>query len=346
MKNKKELQKYFNKKYYNKDNNYKIIVSKIMEEENQNIKINIFLEISRIAAILLISILGTSSLVLASVKIYNEYIKNKGEIQSENLYLTEEGFYSMDFANDMIYEETANLYYKIITNIKDYNKYKNIIEELPEMTKDEFNNNFLIIIASGLSRRPHEADLIISEVDADETHTYVTLTQKCNSDYDKDIFTLYAIINREILREKIKLNVEAPEIRSEKYVDIESLPNAYSIEDALKDGCFVIDENFKILSENKNALDDLIENSKKGVESFMRIYSKEKNRRRIIDLQYKKGIILTKVRNLDNQKIYIYSYKYLTKQLYPEGKDNIYIYGFNNVDSAIGSTLFLAVSYE
>ena len=42
MKNKKKLQKYFNKNYYNKDDNFKVIVSKIIEEENINIKTNMF----------------------------------------------------------------------------------------------------------------------------------------------------------------------------------------------------------------------------------------------------------------------------------------------------------------
>ena len=341
MKNKKKLQKYFNKNYYNKDDNFKVIVSKIIEEENINIKTNIFFNFFKIIATAIISLVATSGLVFASVKIYNEYIKNKGEIQSDALYLTEDGLYSSDYTNGMLYDRETHLYYKIITNMKDYNKYKNILDKLPEMTKETFINNFLILICGTGSRDPHETDLEISEVTANSEITYLTLKQKENPNYEKNSITLYAILDKELLRDKVKLEISIPEIKSEKFIAIENLPDTYSIEDALKDGCFVENDS-KILSENKYELDELIENSKNSIESFIRIYSKDGNSTRVIDLQYKNNIFMAKGRNLGNSEIIIFSFRFLTKSYYENG---MYLFGYNNIDRAIDSTMLLLVSY-
>lgn len=342
MKNKKKLQKYFNKNYYNKDDNFKVIVSKIIEEENINIKTNIFLNFFKVVATTIISLVATSGLVFASVKIYNEYIKNKGEIQSKNLYLTEDGLYSSDYTNGMLYDRETHLYYKIITNMEDYNKYKNILEELPEMNEETFINNFLILICGTGSRDPHETDLEISEVTADSETTYLTLKQKDNPNYDKTDTTLYAILDKELLRDKVKLELYIPEIESEKFIAIEDLPDTYSIEEALKDGCFV-ENDFKILSQNKYELDELIENSKNNIESFVRIYSKDGYSVRIIDLQYKNNIFMAKARRLGKPNVKIFSFNFLTKNY---SEDGLYLFGYNSVDSAISSAMLLFVSYE
>lgn len=343
MKNKKEVQKYFKDNYNNKDNNYKVILSEIMEEENTIKNTNCFFNFFKIATSTVIALLGTTSIVFASVKIYNEYVKKQEELHSQELYVTEEGLYSNDFTKDMMYEESIDLYYKIITNIDDYNKYKNIINELPDMLETDFENNFLILIGNWGARYPHESDLMISEVNADEKTTYITMKQKENSDYDKSSITLYAIIDKETLKENVKLNIENSNISAEKFVSIESLSNNYSIEDALKDGCFV-EENTKVLSENKYAIDELIENSKNETESFIRIYSKNNNVIRIIDLQYKNGMFMSNVRTLENSDVYTFSFKYLTKQ--EHSQSNTYEYGYNSVDRSIDAGFLIEISYE
>ena len=341
MKNKKKLQKYFNKNYYNKDDNFKVIVSKIIEEENINIKTNMFFNFFKIIATTIISLVATSGLVFASVKIYNEYIKNKGEIQSDDLYRSSDGYYSINFKQNMLYDDSVNLYYKIITNIDDYNKFKHILKDLPVMNAEDFNNDFLIFICDAGARNPHEQDLEISEVTADSEITYLTLKQKEKPNYEKNNITLYAILDKELLRDKVKLEISIPEIKSEKFIAIENLPDTYSIEDALKDGCFVENDS-KILSENKYELDELIENSKNSIESFIRIYSKDGNSTRVIDLQYKNNIFMAKGRNLGNSEIIIFSFRFLTKSYYENG---MYLFGYNNIDRAIDSTMLLLVSY-
>ena len=143
MKNRKEIQKYFKSKYYNKDTNYKTILCQIKNEEKNN-KNKLFKAISTI----IITLLGTTSIVFASSKIYNEYIKQQEEINSSGLYTDEQGFsyYEVDLTqNDMIYDEQSMLYYKIISDLQDYDKYKSKVNELPDISKEKFQEIFEFI---------------------------------------------------------------------------------------------------------------------------------------------------------------------------------------------------------
>lgn len=335
MKNRKKLQEYFKNKYYSKNNNYKVILSEIKKEESTN-KNGFF----KIVATIIITLLGTTGMVFASTKIYNEYIKKQDEINSDKLFIVEEGMFSNNFANNMAYVKGADLYYKIITNIEDYNTYKTKVSELPEMTEESFANNFLVVIANWGARQPHESDLTISEINADETTTYITLKQKENPNYDKTTLTLYAIVDRTLLKEKTVINIEFSNIQTSNFTSLDRLPDNYGIQDALKDGCFV-EEDYTILSENKYAIDEFIEKSKNDEESFIRIYSKSGDYVRVIDIKFKNGIFIMNMRNSINKEIYVNSFKYLTKKYFPE--KNAYEYGYNSIDRPIDSVQLLIV---
>lgn len=338
MKNKKELQKYFRNKYYNKNNNYEVILSEIKKEES--IKKNSFF---KIVAAIIISLFGTTGIVFASNKIYNEYIKKQNEINSNQLFVVKEGTFSNVFSNDMIYADKVDLYYKIITNIEDYDIYKTKINELPEMTQDSFNDNFLIIIGNWGSRQPYESDLTISDVNADETTTCIKLKQKEKPNYNKTTITLYAIIDKALLREKTNITIEYPKIETNNFASLDSLPDNYSVENALNDGCFV-EENYNILSNDKYAIDELIKKSQNGEEDFLRIYSKYDDYIRIIDLEFKDGIFFMNERNSINKKINSISFKYLTKRYFPERE--AYEYGYNSIDSSIDVNQLLIVKLD
>lgn len=341
MQNKENIQNYFNKKYYNIDNNYQSILSQIMEDKNKNT--GKFFDFLKIIATTIITLLGTTGIVFAGVQIYNEYIKRQEEIASNELYLTEEGLFSYDFAENMTYDESSNLYYKIIDNIEEYNKYKNIVSELPEMLEEDFTNNYLIIVGNWGARNPHETDLMISKVDADEETTYIILKQKENPNYDKSVITLYAVVDNQSLRKNIKLITENTEKMQENYLNLQQLQNNYSIEDALRDDCLVV-KDYQIISENKNSLDELIENSKNNLESFIRIYSCNNNKAKIIDLQYKDNIFMAQVRTLGNSDVYEFSFKYLTKKALSQ--NNTYEYGYNNVDRSKDAGYLLKICYD
>lgn len=345
MKNKENLQKYFKNNYYNKNNNYKAILSEIKKEENMNK--NRFL---KMIATTIITLLGTTSLVFASTKIYNEYIKKQDEINSVGFFKVEEGGFSDNFvdSNMTLANNDADTYYKIITNMEDYEKYKLKVSELPEMSKEQFENNFLIIIANWGDFTPHLSDLMISEINADETTTYVSMKQKENPNYDNYNKTWYAIVDRKLLRENVEINVEEFNIENPNFVSLDNLPDNYSIEEALSDGCFV-EEYGTVLSNNKYAIDNFIEKSKKGEDSFIRIYSKYDNIR-IIDLEFKNGIFYLMSKN-DNKDIERSSAKYLTKT-YWHTSGNIFPftnelqYGFNGIDDPMSSDIILLLDAD
>ena len=109
MNNKKQVQKYFKQKYFNKKNNYKKILSTIRYNENKN-KSNIL----KIIITTITTLLGTTGIVFASAKIYNEYIKAHDTIDSSNIFLNEDGItYDLDITKDMIYTRTDLIFLSI-----------------------------------------------------------------------------------------------------------------------------------------------------------------------------------------------------------------------------------------
>ena len=80
-------------------------------------------------------------------------------------------------------------------------------------------------------------------------------------------------VSRELERENIKIVDKLDlAISNNEYIKITEIPNNYSKEDAINDGCFVI-ENGKIISKDKNAINDFFEKSKNNIDSFIRIYN-------------------------------------------------------------------------
>lgn len=334
MKNKKNLQKYFDNKYYNKSNNYKAVLSEIRKDEYMN-KSRFFKMIS--TAIL--TLLGMTSIVFASTKIYNEYIKVQDTVQSTRIWDNGTGItnYETDLTqNDMIYNMDSRLYHKIITNMEDYNKYKERINELPEMSEESFNENFLVVVASNINRKIEDRDLTIVDIFADEKTTHIILKQKENPDYDNCDNIWYAVVDNSQLRKNIETELEYEYIKNPEFVSLSDLPEDYSIEDALKDGCFVVnDYENKVLSDNIYEADEFIKKAENNETVFMRIYSKYNDTIRIADVEYKDGIFTINSLDRENNKIHVGKYRYFMKGYkrdnnfvrYYLTNDNVDIYG-------------------
>jgi len=350
--NSEEMQEYLD---YKKEKNYKAILSKIHNEEKTSKS-----KFLKIVATLLITIIGTTGIVLASFKIYNEYIKMSGtaEMDSPTMYF-DSG--ELDLEEDLIkteedkeyYEKNRiemssieaggnTYYYKTISNIEDYNKYKEKLSQLPEMSSEDFNNNFFVLV--GINGRTYSIrGLTISDVSADKSTTYIKIKQKENPEYEDDDEIIYSIVDKSLLRENAKLDVEIPHLAGEGMKRLEDLPSDYSKEDAIADGCFVIDENRKIVYNNINALDNIIKNSEKGIESHIRIYHTstiEKNQNAeakypcyIIDLQYKNNFFTATTRILSDNKTWTETAKYLIRVYETNNKE--YYYGLSDNEQMI-----------
>lgn len=356
MKNKESLQKYFNGKYYNKNKNHKEIMSKIKNQENKSK--NYFI---KMVATIVITLLGATGLVFASTKIYNEYIKKyNDEIEAKELFYTGEmaeidgenvKLYSDEIlSNTMIYDENARLYYKIISNKDLYLEYKSKVRGLPEESEVDFNENFFVIITnSGSELYLHRRDLKIDTIEADENTMYINLIPKEDANYDKLHTELYAVVDKSLLRENINIRIDTSVFKIEGLKPISSLPKDYSKEDAIEDGCMVIerpsvDDEHKVISQNQNALDELIKKSENGVESYIRVYFNEMQEIRILDIQYKNGIFIIEDGHPGESTV-TKTFKYITKEKF---KDNTYMYQCNNTkkDPLYSQMILLLVTFD
>ena len=84
-------------------------------------------KISRISIIVICILIGLSGVTFGAITIYNNFIKKQDSFETNGLYSDGRGYtnYETDLtANDMTWQSNVNLYYRVITNIDDYNKYK------------------------------------------------------------------------------------------------------------------------------------------------------------------------------------------------------------------------------
>lgn len=291
----------------------KILLKKGYSEMNKVLKI--FIIIICTTALL-------SGIVYASVTIYNKYIKKQEEITSRGLFDLGDGIttYETDLmANDMTWNQKPRLYHKIISDEEEYNKYKSRINELPNLEEIHFEENFLLIIANENVRQLHEKDLTISEITADETTTHIIMKQKENPDYNNDNNIWYAIVDRSLLRENADVSIENRKVEVDGCISAEELPKSYSVENAISDGCIVL-ENNKVKSNNIEVLDEFIADTERGEKSSIRVYSKftDSNGEETIyikDVEYLNGIYYFNNYNLkDNEESYFNSFTKLQKR--------------------------------
>lgn len=197
---------------------------------------------------------------------------------------TKTDFSNYDYNEDMkcydgIYYKTINSYQ---TYMNDLEKWK----ELIEMAEEDFENYFLIVIAG---ENYNTTGLYISDIKSDNENLYIDLNKKDNWDGSTVISSK---IEKDLYRENIVIrnNPNVPNVSS-KFIDIEEIPLGYTKEQAIQDGCFVIEYN-KVVSDDKEELERFIENVNKGIEGFIRIYQYDIIENvTIIDLECKNGKI-------------------------------------------------------
>ena len=130
------------------------------------------------------------------------YIKERAEITAYTLY----DFEGIDLLrDDMIWNSKSRLYHKIITNIEDYNVYNKRID-LPNMTENDFLSYSIIVITFENPREIYEIDSYISEIINEEETSNIILKQYENPRENCKNNVLWAVVNKEILKENIVCN--------------------------------------------------------------------------------------------------------------------------------------------
>ena len=291
----------------------KILLKKGFDEMNKVAKAFVI--------ILCVSVLLTG-ITYAGMIIYNEFIKKQDEVNSRGLFDLGDGhtYYEIDLmANDMIWNAKPRLYHRIIDNIKDYEKYKSRISEFPDANEINFEENFVVVIANENIRQAHEKDLTIYNITADENTTHIIMKQKENPNYNAESNIWYAIVDRSLLRENADVTIEQRTFDSSEFKDIKELSKDYSIENAIEDGCIVLQNN-KIISNNIEKLDNFIKKTENNENSFIRIYMSYTGTDiediRVKDVEYYNGIYYVRERNFkDEEKNYYNSFTSKLKKI-------------------------------
>lgn len=217
-----------------------------------------------------ISCITTASMVYAGVVVYNFYqSKTKTDFEKNINY---------DYMQDMTYQE--GIYYKKVLNLEEYKKCQKRWNGLIEITQEEFESNFIMIIAV---ENTSLVGLSVSDVKAIDDTLNIEFYQNFE-DIENNVISLKIPISEN--RDKIKFRKISKQPESNNYINIKELPKEYSKENAIKDSCIVIEEG-KVISNNKEKINEFIENSQNGADSFIRIVNIIENKLNIIDIEFK-----------------------------------------------------------
>lgn len=228
---------FFNTHYYKK-NTKKILLNKV--------------------AVFFICTLLMGSVVYAGTMVYQYFTQktSKGDITQE----TESWF---EINNEAIS-------YKKVSSYEEYQKYKENWPSIIDITKEEFEDNFLVVVIATW-RMP---GISIANISADDNTLYVELESNITEEEIKQKeYMVSAKVSRELDRENISVKEIVKKIKSDKYEKLENLPLDYNLENAKQDGCIIINNN-QISTEDKERLEDFIEKTKNGNEDYIRIFRK------------------------------------------------------------------------
>ena len=240
--------------------------------------------------ILIVLIIGS----LVFLYFNNNSSKNETETTSENtenvtsLQNDENKYKSSNITyqiNDNIllsdYKTINRFYYRVIKDYQTYLDTKDNFNNILEVSEKDFEDNFMILVI--IENVPVNG-LIFDNLSADDSS--LTLNYVVNSS-DRDAQTGTSIlVSNDLYRDTINIEKTVPEMKMTSYTNIRELPKDYSVEDAKKDNCLVIDMK-NHANYNLNNLEDFIEKVKNKENAEIRIYN-----------------------YMDNDQIYIYDITY------------------------------------
>ena len=240
--------------------------------------------------ILIVLIIGS----LVFLYFNNNSSKNETETTSENmedvtsLQNDENKYKSSNITyqiNDNIllsdYKTINRFYYRVIKDYQTYLDTKDNFNNILEVSEKDFEDNFMILV---ITENAPVNGLIFDNLSADDSS--LTLNYVVNSS-DRDAQTGTSIlVSNDLYRDTINIEKTVPEMKMTSYTNIRELPKDYSVEDAKKDNCLVIDMK-NHANYNLNNLEDFIEKVKNKENAEIRIYN-----------------------YMDNDQIYIYDITY------------------------------------
>ena len=240
--------------------------------------------------ILIVLIIGS----LVFLYFNNSSSKNETETTSENtenvtsLQNDDNKYKSSNITyqiNDNIllsdYKTINRFYYRVIKDYQTYLDTKDNFNNILEVSEKDFEDNFMILV---ITENAPVNGLIFDNLSADDSS--LTLNYVINSS-DRNAQTGTSIlVSNDLYRDTINIEKTVPEMKMTSYTNIRELPKDYSVEDAKKDNCLVIDMKNNA-NYNLNNLEDFIGKVKNKENAEIRIYN-----------------------YMDNDQIYIYDITY------------------------------------
>ena len=165
------------------------------------------------------------------------------------------------------YKTINRFYYRVIKDYQSYLDTKNNFNNILEVSEKDFEDNFMILV---ITENAPVNGLIFDNLSADDSS--LTLNYVVNSS-DRDAQTGTSIlVSNDLYRDTINIEKTVPEMKMTSYTNIRELPKDYSVEDAKKDNCLVIDMKNNA-NYNLNNLEDFIERVKNKENAEIRIYN-------------------------------------------------------------------------
>ena len=170
--------------------------------------------------------------------------------------------------------------------------------------------------------------MYLADINTTEDEIYVTFSETEDIENHSVYDDFYSIkLSKKDYRENIKIDVIeiTPNVDLTKYTDINDISNGkeYSIEQALKENCFVTEAqgyNMINISNDKEMMDKFIENCQNGKSGFIRsaMYGSDNNHPNICDVEFKDGkyyIQFTGIDTIKNEpQVYARIYTKITKK--------------------------------
>ena len=248
-------------------------------EKNQFIESNKRLMIRTVASFILAVVVTASAIggVYAVVQNNSEEKKIKQDVSDRDY--KENVNYMYDRDKNMTYVENDRIYYGLIESYEEYIEYKEnkVWNNMPEMSKNDFNSYFLVIVAGENTDR---VGLYISDINVTED----TLEIGVKRNYEENT-VVFSKLEKEKYREKVTAKIIYQEPNMNGYLDIDDIPKNYTLEDAIEDGCIVI-KNSKFV-KGENDLKDFINETENGNNSCIRVAEFFDGDLKIIDIEYK-----------------------------------------------------------
>ena len=171
--------------------------------------------------------------------------------------------------------------------------------------KNYFKYNFIIIL---VGENYNTTGLYISDI-------YTKYEKLCIELRKKDVWSEKdTVISTKISKEFYSDNIEILNLPNEvntdgKYKNIEDITPDYTMEEAISDNCFVINEKEQIVSNDKERLNEFIDNCNNQINDLIRICTYENNFITIYDIEYNKNKLnMTVKRSVEKSNFITYNY--------------------------------------